>query len=245
MKLTKLSSALLAGGLLMAAVSVQAADEAAGPFTVSGSVALTSDYFYRGVSQTSSGSAIQGSFTLSHESGLYATVWSSSVGFTGTGQELDPAIGFTSSAGDLTYDVGLLQYGYPGARTLEFRELYGSLAYKGGKLGLAYSDDFFAGSGASLYAFLEYAGSIADSGVGYSAHLGLNKFKEDDPVAYPGPAAADGYLDYKVGVNYALSGVTFELAYFGSNLDDTDCTAFAGEEKVCKGKAVVTASKSF
>ncbi|MDQ8038552.1 MAG: TorF family putative porin [Pedobacter sp.] len=236
MKLTKLSSALLAGGLLMMGVAAQA-EEAAAPFTVAGSVALTSDYFYRGVSQTSSTSAIQGSFTLNHSSGLYASVWSSSIGFA-QGQELDPSIGFAGKAGELGYDIGVLEYGYPGERTLGFREVYGSLSYMGGKFGLAYSDDFFGGTGASIYTYLDYGTTVGP--VGLVAHVGLNKFDEDAMSNY------DGYVDYKVGVNYALSGVTFELAYIGSDLDDTDCAAFsATDDKVCKGKAVVTASKAF
>ena len=42
------------------------------PVTVSGSVALVSDYRFRGVSQSDEEAAIQGGITLTHESGFYA-----------------------------------------------------------------------------------------------------------------------------------------------------------------------------
>jgi uncharacterized protein (TIGR02001 family) len=40
------------------------------PFTVSGSVALVSDYRFRGVSQSDKGFAVQGWLTGTHEFGL-------------------------------------------------------------------------------------------------------------------------------------------------------------------------------
>ncbi len=233
MKLTKLSAAVLAAGMMMGAAAQ--AEEASGPFTTAGSVAFTSDYLYRGVSQTSNTAAVQGSLSLSHESGFYAVLWGSSIAFA-NGLELDPSIGFAGSAGDLGYDVGVLQYGYPGASdTLPFTEVYGSLSYKGGKLGLAYSDDFFGETGESIYTYLSYSTEV--SGIGLMAHVGLNTFKDIDD--------ADGYIDYKLAASKELSGLTFELAYMGSDLDDDECTSFGGEASICDGRAVLTVSKSF
>ena len=86
MKLTKISAAVLSASMLFVAASANAADEA---FTTAGSVAMTTDYLYRGISQTSGAPALQGSLSVSHESGLYATVWGSSISFA-SGLELDP-----------------------------------------------------------------------------------------------------------------------------------------------------------
>src|SRR3546814_13206433 len=47
--------------------------------TFTRSAAVVSDYRFRGVSQTGEDAAIQGSIGISHESGLYAGVWGSSV----------------------------------------------------------------------------------------------------------------------------------------------------------------------
>lgn len=234
MKLTKLSAAVLTAGMMLGTAAH--AEEAAGPFTTAGSLAITSDYLYRGVSQSSNTAALQGSMTLSHSSGFYATVWGSSIAFS-QGLELDPAIGYTGSAGDVTYDVGVLRYGYPGDSDINpFTEIYGSVSMSGAKLGLAYSDEFFGETGESIYAYLSYGKEVA--GLNLSASVGVNMFDEI--------AVADGYVDYKVAVSKAVSGITFEAAYIGSDLSDADCLAFsATDTTVCEGRAVVTASKSF
>ena len=48
-------------------------------FTINGTATVVTDYRFRGISQTDKNAAIQGSITVTHESGLYATVWGSSV----------------------------------------------------------------------------------------------------------------------------------------------------------------------
>lgn len=226
MKMTKLSTAILAGSLLMAGMSASA-EEAKSAFTTSGSVAMTTDYLYRGISQTSGAPALQGALTVSHESGLYATVWGSSISFA-SGLELDPAIGFAGKAGEVGYDVGVLQYGYPnssewektscgGCGESDFTEFYASVSYSGAKLGLAYASDFFGETGESIYAFVDYGTEVA--GFGLVAHVGMNLLDDQ----YYGPTlllGEDSYMDYKVGVNKAVQGVTLELAYMGSDLDD-------------------------
>ena len=77
MKLVK--SALFAVSML-SAVSATAAE-------VSGNIALTSDYFFRGIDQAG-GPAISGGFDASFENGAYLGTWASSVDF-GGGVELD------------------------------------------------------------------------------------------------------------------------------------------------------------
>lgn len=238
MKLTKISAAVLSAGMLFVAASANAADEA---FTTAGSVAMTTDYLYRGISQTSGAPALQGSLSVSHESGLYATVWGSSISFA-SGLELDPSIGYAGKVGEVGYDVGVLYYGYPhstsaegGAGQYDFVEFYGSVSFSGAKLGLAYADEFFGETGKSLYAFADYGTEV--SGFGLSAHVGLNLL--DDEFYGSGLALdEDSYIDYKVGVSKALKDVTFEFAYMGSDLDDTIVPD--GE-----GTFVLTASKSF
>lgn len=238
MKLTKISAAVLSAGMLFVAASANAADSA---FTTAGSVAMTTDYLYRGISQTSGAPALQGSLTVSHESGMYATVWGSSISFA-SGLELDPSIGFAGKAGEVGYDVGVLYYGYPhstdaeaGGGQFDFLEFYGSVSYAGGKLGLAYADDFFGETGKSIYVYGDYAKEVA--GFGLSAHVGLNLL--DDEFYGPGLLLEeDSYVDYKVGVSKAVQGVTVELAYMGSDLDD----AFVPDGE---GTFVLTASKSF
>src|SRR3546814_14373617 len=70
-------------GALVAATAMStpalAQEEAAGPLTLSGGIAVTSDYRFRGISLSNEKVAVQPTLTVSHESGLYAGAWGSSL----------------------------------------------------------------------------------------------------------------------------------------------------------------------
>ncbi|MEG1767939.1 MAG: TorF family putative porin, partial [Comamonas sp.] len=61
--------AALFTGFLLCAVSGQVRAQ------FSGNVALTSDYVWRGSSQTRENPALQGGFKYAHDSGFYASIW--------------------------------------------------------------------------------------------------------------------------------------------------------------------------
>ena len=91
MKYLSLAAASLAAFVALPA----AAQETAPPkdVTVTGSVALVSDYRLRGVSQTDKEMAVQGGLTITHKSGLYVGTWASNLSgwgtFGGSNMELD------------------------------------------------------------------------------------------------------------------------------------------------------------
>ena len=94
---------------------------------VTANVSLTSNYVWRGVTQTNDELAVQGGFDYSNESGFYAGVWGSNVNFNyeldgeGAGNEFDIYGGY---ANDM-FDVGVLSYKYPGNKSdLDFTEIY-------------------------------------------------------------------------------------------------------------------------
>ncbi|MDI7774806.1 TorF family putative porin [Asticcacaulis sp. EMRT-3] len=103
-------SALFAGGAAMA-------QDAAG--SLSYNLAVTSNYVWRGVSQTNDKAAIQGG--IDYSKGLfYAGAWASNVDFSdGAGNkantELDLYLGLTPSLGNYHFDFGAIAYTYPGA----------------------------------------------------------------------------------------------------------------------------------
>ena len=106
---TALSSAL---ALLFASPTAMAAD-------LTGSAALTSDYVWRGSSQTTEDPAVQAGGKLSANNGLYASLWGSNVRFATDDDarlELDGVLGWSGSlAQDWTLDVNLTRYAYPGS----------------------------------------------------------------------------------------------------------------------------------
>lgn len=90
----------------------------------SANVALTTEYVFRGFSQTAEGPAVQGGYDLT--CGIfYAGVWASSLDFAGssdvTGAPLDASIemdwylGIKPVTGKITWDIGVIYYSYPNA----------------------------------------------------------------------------------------------------------------------------------
>jgi len=253
MKLIKISAAVLSAGMLFGAASAQAAD----PVTTAGGVAFTSDYLFRGVSQSSNNAAVQGALTVNHESGVYFTAWGSSIASYAGGLELDTLLGYAGKAGDVGYDVGVMRYNYPGLNDntsgvvdkngnsvdADYNEIYASVSFMGAKLGLNYSPDYYLESDKFVYVFADYATEVSQ-GFGVVAHVGFNKF-DDESMMSQGLALLpgnndDSYVDYKLGVTKSALGLGFELAYIGSDIDDDVCGG-----NLCEGRAVLTASKSF
>lgn len=105
-----------------------AADAApASPHTLTGNITAATDYRFRGVSQTFKEPTIQGGVDYSHSSGLYLGTWASNVtgtngaslgvGYLQGSMEWDVYGGYKFEvAKDVTLDVGVLTYMYPGAR---------------------------------------------------------------------------------------------------------------------------------
>lgn len=143
-----IAATLLAGTALAATPAF--ADEADAPkeITVTGNVALTSDYRFRGVSLSGGDPAIQGGITVTHKSGIYVGTWSSSIkgGDIYGEQELDVFGGWSGQVTPgVTLDAGLLYYVYPSGHVgdANYFEPYASLSGTVGpaklKVGMAYA----------------------------------------------------------------------------------------------------------
>lgn len=89
---------------------------------VSGNLSLTSDYRFRGVSQTQNAPAVQGGLDYAHSSGFYVGNWNSSVSSqvytNGAGVESDLYAGYKKDVyKGITIDIGSYNYFYPRATT--------------------------------------------------------------------------------------------------------------------------------
>ena len=196
-----------------------------GPFTAN--VGLVSDYAYRGWSQTDERPALQGGFDYAHDSGLYAGVWGSNVSWLAdadnTGQvsnslELDLYGGYKGTAGAIGYDVGLLQYYYPGSYPKGFNspdtlEGYIGLSWEflSFKYSYAFTDLFgYDRSDGSQYYDL---GAAVDVGGGFTlaAHVGYSDIK-----------GQDDYTDWKLGVTKEFGGFNFGLHYVDTDVNNAD-----------------------
>ncbi len=103
--------------------------------TVSGSAALTTDYVWRGTTQTQGDPAVQAGFKIAGDSGFYGSVWGSNVEFapeTHASSEFDFTVGWSGNvAEDWALDVNVLHYAYPSTTTdLNWTELNGTVTWK-------------------------------------------------------------------------------------------------------------------
>jgi uncharacterized protein (TIGR02001 family) len=141
---------LAATALVLAGSAVPAfAEEETGPFTLSGTVGIVTEYRFRGVSQSDEKMAIQGGITVSHESGGYAGVWASNLAgwgtFGGSNTELDLILGYKLAVTEgVSLDVGATWYMYPGGyNNTDFIEPYaklsGTIGPASATLGVAYA----------------------------------------------------------------------------------------------------------
>jgi uncharacterized protein (TIGR02001 family) len=89
---------------------------------LTGNLGLTSDYRFRGISQSQNAPAVQGGIDYAHSSGFYIGNWNSSVSSqvytNGSGVESDLYAGFKKDVyKGITIDIGTYNYFYPRATT--------------------------------------------------------------------------------------------------------------------------------
>ena len=202
-----------------------AADLGSG-FSVTGGATIVSDYRFRGISQTDKRFAIQGTFSLNHKSGFYATVWSSSIDdyvAAGSNAEVDLSGGYRKTLGSTTIDVGLLYYYYPGSHGVDtdFVEPYASVAQAFGpvtaKLTANYAPKQSAltignGKEDNLYLAGDLSAAIPKTPIGLTAHLGHSY----------GPSyltIGREYTDWGLGATLTYKQIVAGLAYVDTNKD--------------------------
>jgi len=237
--------------LSLAAMTLPAmAQKAAEPaYTFEGNFTVTSDYIFRGYTQSNGAAAIQGGFDLSFSNGFYLGTWASSVAGVSTGGFLNvelPATfvdaapgasletnfygGYTFTAGEIEIDLGLLRYYYPkqdtGGAKWDTTEAYVGLSY--GPVGLKISramTSYFGGLAEKGTMYYALTGSYPIfEGVSLNGHYGYNDLKN---------SSFSNFKDYKLGLSTELGGYTLAADYIGTS------------PKQEKSKVVLSVSKSF
>jgi uncharacterized protein (TIGR02001 family) len=256
LRISTLSNSLLLslGLAITPAFAADAPAEAAPEYTLTGNLGLTTDYVFRGVSQSQNKPAVSGGVDFGI-SGFYLGMWASNVAWvndggykTNSSLETDFYGGFKSTfAEDFGYDLGVITYYYPGddvpgATTPDTTEIYAGISWKTLSLKYNYTvSDYFVGwtttngekTQGSYYIDLSGTYDLGD-GWGVLGHVGYQNVKDNSPASY---------TDWKLGVSKDVGFGVFSLAYTDTDADTTAYT-FAGEE-VADAKAVLTFSKSF
>ena len=218
--------------LLCALASMHAgaahAEDPAPPF--SANISVTTDYRYRGISQTRLQPAVQGGLDYAHASGVYVGTWASTIKWikdTGRAAGIDAGNsrvewdiygGYKGEiAKDVGYDVGVLTYIYPGNKyknlsgaNANTTELYGALTF--GPVTVKYSHsvtNLFGFDDSKNSGYIEGAATF-DVGGGFSItpHIGYQKVRGYSDYSY---------IDYSIGASKEWNGFAVSLAVVGAS----------------------------
>ncbi|WP_238926695.1 TorF family putative porin [Achromobacter xylosoxidans] len=221
---------LAALALVALAAPAHAADSAAADapeYTLTANVTLASQYRYRGLMQTNNKPAIQGGFDFTHASGLYLGNWNSSVSWLNDGNsdvsapvEMDFYGGYKGNlAPDVPFDLGVLQYYYPGDypsgyTSPDTTELYAGLGY--GPVMFKYSvamTNLFGFADSKYSQYFDLSGNFDTGfwGLTVNAHVGRQTVRN----------VTDGaYTDWKLGLTKDFGqGLAISVAYIDTNAD--------------------------
>ncbi|MDN4631265.1 TorF family putative porin [Sphingomonas sp. PsM26] len=222
--------------------------------TVSGSVALASDYRFRGVSQSDQEMAIQGGVTIAHQSGLYVGTWASNLAgwgtFGGANMELDLIGGYkTKLTHSATLDVGVTWYMYPGgADKTDFAEPYAKLTGTTGPATLAagvayapkqqaigkwYNTGADAAAGVynrpgakddNLYLWGDGALAVAGTPITAKAHVGHSSGQDGLGPNATAVAPTGDYWDWSLGADATYKNLTLNVSYIDTDISNQEAS---------------------
>lgn len=249
-------SSVMAAGVVGFAASASAADlyspapavEAAAPshdLALSANAALSTDYVFRGVSQTLNDPAFSGGFDATYNI-FYVGTWASNVDFGPSDNndlEVDYYGGITPSWKGFDFDFGVLAYTYPAG---DFDTIWE------GKAGVSHSfmDDKLS-VGWTNYIELENGDYwVPEISAGYT----FDKVSIFTPTVsgvigwVDNQDDASSYTYWNAGVSlgfYKDDMFTLDLRYWDTDFSDGGCASFAGYDNLCDSRVVGTLSASF
>jgi len=203
---------ILAILLVLTTVGAHAQDDSG----ITANLTLTSDYVFRGISQSGGDAALQSGVYYSHRSGLAAGLWASTLdpGADEVDTEIDYLLEYTHAFGEhWAASVGVTQYTYPGMSVEpdpDYRELLLSGYYDDWlSATVGYSDDVF-GAGRKGVSYEINSRFAAPKSLEVSVGLGLYDLSE---------AYASKYSFYTLGLSRRFGILTVGLAYHGTGGD--------------------------
>jgi len=250
-----LGAAALSAGILAApqAATAQQTIDAVG-LTVTTTPAVTTDYVFRGISQTRGRAAGQLTLDVEHSSGLYIGTFVSNVAYPGTDirQEVDGNFGYRFAIGDLKLDIGATYFGYPGyTRGAGFDWSWWEVTLRGSYeiapvkfVGqVAYSPNFNFESGNALYVEGGFDWTL-DFGFTASFRAGYQwiQYNTSSPSSH-GIFGTPDYAVFSFGVSREIAfGFIGSVTGYYTTIDRQDCF---GGLAFCGPRATLTISRPF
>lgn len=215
MKPVKLATALATALLLALPMSAFAQDAEEEESPISWSLTATSDYVFRGVSQSDEDPTAQAGITYTSPIGLYAGVWGSGVDFGAGGPdfEYDAFVGYNIDFSEkVNFDVVLNRYMYKGSDddgALAYNELITKTTFFDNySATVAYTNDYVGSSEESWYYAL---GASYELPKDFSVAFNVGHTTISEKLDY------DDYTNYGITLSKAIGPVTAALGYVGTD----------------------------
>jgi uncharacterized protein (TIGR02001 family) len=214
---TLASGAFLLGLTSIAVTAAHAQDTSKGDWSVDGSVSTVSDYRFRGVSLSSKQPAVQADFAVSHDSGVYAALWGSTIADeTDADFETNVSAGYATTIGAFEADISASWYSYPNTRGLDYVEVIAAFSREAGPatvgLEFAYAPpQANIGGVSNRYASMNASVPLAKLPITARGSIGL----EDG-------AFGDRKLDWALGLQADVIGFELGITYIDAARHDDD-----------------------
>jgi len=172
--------------------------------SVSANMAMTSNYLWRGMTQTDNAPAIQGGVDVEYN-GFYLGTWGSNISWTNDNDssiEVDIYAGYANKFATIDYDIGYIRYAYPKVQDdNNFDEVYLSLGkdFSLGNINLKYSKAVDVPSGADkLYDIEGIYSTTLSQDIGLSLMYG----KYEDTGKRAGITLSKTYGKFDISLSY-------------------------------------------
>ncbi len=181
---------------------------------VEANIGATSNYVWRGVSQSGDSASVSGGVDYSADSGFYAGTWVGSLS-EGAGAETDFYLGYGGEAEGFTYDVGYIYYSYTDLDDSDFGEIYFNGGVGDFGFGVAYTVNSQVSEGSAfdtgdVYLYGSYGFALPED---YSLGLTVGYYNFD----------ADAAMDYAhVQADLSKGDFTFSVSKAEDDSGDDD-----------------------
>jgi uncharacterized protein (TIGR02001 family) len=214
---------------------------------LSATASFTTDYIFRGISNSDENPAVQPSFNAAYGM-FYAGIWGSNTDF-GDGIEIDYYAGIAPTWKNFTFDIGGLYYSFPGFSSIDYFELKTGIKWAGGNWTLVVNNYW-----SPDYSGLDFDSNATDGTVTYAFNGKLFNFFS------PSVSAQLGYQSYEdllADYTYWNAGLTLgfmekwsaDIRYWDTSYSDSECGFFlatpSGVSSGCDARVVGTLSATF
>jgi uncharacterized protein (TIGR02001 family) len=251
-KVIKKANHLLISTMLLACsflTSAEQSNEKLFNGTFSGSLEMATDYVFRGESEVADGDipAIKGSFTWTHENGIYAGVFGATNKFESSPDiraVIAPYIGRFATFGgyDISYNVFVFHYSYPGVENMDYTELWMEVAKDFGLVNMKLEitptlNDWFGVEGWSGVNYAIHPSATFDNGIKLSGSIGYQELSGE---------GAQGWIHWNVGLNKNIYGLSVDVRYHDSDIDSSH-KVYGSEQgqRIFDQRYVLSVSKGF